>query len=100
MASVMHRTRPRRRHHRRRQVSERHLFVAIDPSHYLPWKDLEYGQMPSRPPQLPEPITTAWLATTFDTLILCWTYAPNHGWQSWTFERGQVFGVSPPPGWS
>jgi hypothetical protein len=71
-------------------AAERHLFVYVDEDNYLPWKDLEYGELPNRTPRLTAPITTGWLATTFDRWVLCWVFAPTDGWAAYTFDRSAV----------
>jgi hypothetical protein len=66
--------------------SERHLFVWIDETNYLPWSDLHRGQIPRRPPELGSSITMGWLATIGATSVVCWTYRPSEGWQEQRFE--------------
>lgn len=69
---------------------ERHLFIYIFENDYLPWKDLDYGSLPIRAPQLTAPITTGWLVTTFAKSVLCWVFDPIGGWRSYLFDRAQV----------
>jgi hypothetical protein len=43
--------------------SERHLFIYVDPLHYLPWVALVNEEPPAKPPPLPAEISHIWVAT-------------------------------------
>ena len=73
------------------QARDRHMFVYIDEDNYLPWKDLEYGQLPRHAPHLGAPITSGWLATTYADRVLCWLYTSHEGWAPYMFDRTLVF---------
>lgn len=61
-------------------LNERHLFVFIEPTHYLPWKALVSEQPPESAPALPDEITRVWAATA--------SYTPGE-FVLWSAERGQ-----------
>ncbi len=62
-------------------TAERHLFVWVPHDNYLPWADLERGQLPTLIPQLPNAITTAWLASrNSDNRLVLWRLRPASGW--------------------
>ena len=61
-------------------VDERHLFVYIDPRHYLPWKALVDEHPPKQGPSLLSEITHIWAATE--------TRSPDE-FVVWKAERGK-----------
>lgn len=69
---------------------ERHLFVWIDETNYLPWSDLDRGQVPRRAPELGGSVTTGWLATIGADDVVCWTYRSRHGWRERRFPTGNL----------
>lgn len=61
-------------------LEERHLFVYVEPTYYLPWKALVRERPPESAPALPDEITRVWAAAA--------SYSPG-GFVVWSAERGQ-----------
>ena len=65
-------------------LDERHLFVYVEPTHYLPWKALVREQPPESAPALPDEITRVWAAAASCALgeFVVWSAERGQRWEA------------------
>jgi hypothetical protein len=77
--------------------SRNHLFVVVSVENYLPWKDLDYGDVPRQSPSLPTAVNVVWIAAMGSSgKVLIWKFDAATGWESYEIDRiaGQPSEVS------
>ena len=71
-----------RRKLRRSGLDDRHLFVYVEQTHYLPWKALVSEQPPESAPALPDEITRVWAATaSYPGEFVVWSAERGQRWE-------------------